>query len=295
MDISEHNSTEKRKVWVEDGKVRYTSLPTKYQGIMKVCSNRFMTQPGNVMIDNQVVSYFERNEGISYIKQMLLFGYSTFIQRISIDYESETDQILSYTRQMLNPSPIDYALAVSIPLSRVTESWLRKLKQQSISFVVFEISSVEEMKETPWQRLIEAMFPKRILCIGEPSRTIESEKEKKEIYDSWLQVVETFRINSYLSVPNNWTPLPPLLLMRLGLYPQKGVLIMGSDADYMMYSLNGEKKPFDFPEIIVNKGKVIKAGQRWEIKEGSGEELTNLIPEKMIPINDVFRYSDQSL
>ncbi|UCZ54789.1 hypothetical protein LGQ02_08605 [Bacillus shivajii] len=293
INVHQPDSDEKKEVWVEDGKVRYTSVPTNEIEIIKVYSDQFYTVPGKVMIDDKAISYFEKGDGISYIKHMLLYGFTTFIQRISIDYESETDHVLERAREAFKSSPLDYTIAISLPLSRVTESWIRKLKQECISIIILKIQSIDEMKETAWQRLVEAMFPKRILCIGEPADHVTNDQEKKEILDTWLQIVETFRMNSYLSLPKKWKPFPPLLLMRLGLYPQKGVLIMGSDADYMMYPPNSKEKPVHVPEVIVRKGKVIKAGKRWDIEEGSGRELTDLIPEKMISINDVHRYSDK--
>ncbi|MBU9711812.1 hypothetical protein [Evansella tamaricis] len=293
MSVSQDDAELTRDLWIEEGRVRYSDLPQERSGIIQLSTKNFKVVPGKVTIEENVGEVFRKDAGSSYVKRLLLYGFTAFVHLIDIKYESECMDRLKLERDSLKDCPLDYVHAVRVPLSRLSESWIRRLKQQSISILFISTDSVHMLKATPWQRLFEAMFPKRMLLICVPSSKVTSNKKKRQIEDTWAKIIQTFRINSYIGFPKLGEPISVFLTKRIGLFPKKGSLVMGSDADYLMYgTFHVGERPMEVPDIVVLKGRVVKVGKQWSIEGVKGEELTSLVPEKFLPIQDIHRYSD---
>ncbi|WP_088035642.1 hypothetical protein [Evansella clarkii] len=294
MNIWDETMNKSRGLWIDRGKVRYAEFPVSPAGIFKMNTKEFNVFPGKITLDTQAAEQFSAGNGISYIKQKLLHGFTTLIHAVNIEYESESDDCLQNTRHKLSDCPVDYIQAVKLPLARMSESWMRSLRQQSVPIVIFYAESAYEIAAAPWQRFAEAMFPKRMMLICKPLEKVTDMKEKAKIYASWKHIVDVFKFNSYYSFPDPGIPVSPFLAKRTGLFPKKGSLVMGSDADYLMYSSSAEQaaQPFKVPDIIVLKGKIVKTGTKWKLSNTKGKELTNLIPEKFLPIQEIYKYED---
>ncbi|MDG5787585.1 hypothetical protein QA612_08760 [Evansella sp. AB-P1] len=292
MNVHDKETGENRIVWIDDGRIRYSELPTERSGIFHLAGDGFNIVPGKITMDNQVAKAFSQGNGLSYIKRLLLFGFTSFIQLIDLYYESEFDEKLSNSRHQLCYCPIDYIHAVRIPIRRFSDNLARKIKNESIPIVFFTVDKVDELETTHWKNIVGAMFPRRTLLICEPNMNLK-EQERDHIIESWKKIVENQRLNSFIGFPPGGQEVSIFLAKRIGLYPRKSTLMNGSDADYLMYSLvNHPVQPLNFPDVIVLKGQVIKAGTKWDIDAIQGQELTTVIPEKFLPIEDINRYED---
>ena len=291
MNIHDNDLKKTRDLWIENGQVRYAELPRDPYGVFQMNTKEFDIFPGKITIDSQAGEAFREGNGISYVKRLLLYGFTSFIHLIDINYETDTTERLRFERESLVKCPVDYIHAVRVPLSRISESWIRNLKQQSVPIIILTAESAYELAATPWQRIVEAMFPRRILLLCEASEKV-SENEKIEIASSWNRIIDTFRLNSFFSFPLPGSTISPFLAKRIGLYPKKGSLVMGSDADYVMYSILLKDKPVRLPDVIILRGKIVKYGAKWCLSNIKGQELMSLVPEKFLPIQDIFRYED---
>ncbi|SDY87546.1 hypothetical protein SAMN05421736_10453 [Evansella caseinilytica] len=293
MEVFRSGIKDKREVWIENGRVRYASQQLNRAGTYKLAADQFEVVPGMIALDDKLAEAFRNGDGISYVKRLLLFGITSFIHLIKTEYHHQFSEKISLQRQLLNSCPVDYIHAVEIPLVKLTELWIRKLRQAAVPIVFLAAESVQDIEAIPWQRIVEAMFPKRMLIVCQPN--VRTETEKRLILQAWKSKAEKFRINTFLQFPLPGQPVSKLLAQRIGLFPKKGSLVIGSDADYVMYGNypQEQRPPMRFPDIIVLKGRVVKAGNRWNFSEAAGEELTALMPEKFLPIESVYKYSDQ--
>lgn len=288
-----HRDSEKNKpVIIDDGSILFCRNDLNGSNMMSLNTSGFLVEPGNVTFLENVQISFKQEEGISYAKRLLLEGFSSFIQMLHIKYEKETERIFRQSRQQLDGSPIDYIHAARVPLERLTPSWIRKLKQLSVPVISFYVRSEFSLKKIPWQRLIDAAFPLRIMFIFDDHASDLPEKARDHMKQEWESIVKELRINSYFHLPRPGCIVPLLFLKRAGLYPAKGTFDSGSDADYFMYLNNRcERLGQHLPDIVVLKGQVVKYGNSWDLSHVRGEERLSVIPEQFLPIHAINQYT----
>ncbi|WP_280768214.1 hypothetical protein [Salipaludibacillus daqingensis] len=291
MEVWDHVTNNQKRVLVDNGEIRFCPNSVEERNIYEMDTSAFNVYSGKVKLDRDVGFAFQNGHGMSYVKRMLLYGFSSFIYVVDIDYESLTERLIEEARQHFKTCPIDYILAVRVPLERLTQSWIRKLKVLSIPLTFFYVHSEEELIHAPWQRYLEAAFPVRMMFLIDQYHVDLHEKEQQSILQGWERIVKHWRVNSYFRIPKPLEKAPLLFLKRLGLYPQKGSFDSGSDADYFMYldKVEGDT-PIVLPDIIVLRGNIVKHGTTWLIEGEKGRELTSIVPEQFLPINAVYQY-----
>ncbi len=280
-----------KKILVDQGLIQFCSESVEGRNIIEMDTSLFNVYSGKVKIERDIGFAFQNGQGISYVKRMLLFGYSSFIYIVDLEYESLTERLIEETRKHLASCPLDFVLAVRVPLGRLRPSWIRKLKQMSIPLIFISADSEEDLIQAPWQRFLEAGFPVRMMFLLDQHQSQLPQKEKQSILQVWQGIVKDWRMNSYFHVSKPGEGLPLLFLKRLGMYPQKGSFDSGSDADYFMYSKDRKVEPaIEIPDVIALRGVIIKSGTTWNLEKVKGRELTSIIPEQFLPINAVFQY-----
>lgn len=291
MPVWDEGSRREKVIQIEDRSIRYYDKALSQKNIISLDTSTFQVFPGKVTMDTEISEEFLNGHGLSYSKRLLLSGYSAFIHIIDINYERHTNSLLEKSRAALKKCPIDYIFSVRVPLKKLTPSWVRLLKKQSISLICIQLSANESLFEIYWERILEAAFPKRMMFILDSQTTEGNEKDYARICGQWSKLINRFQINSYVDVPIPGEELPLLFLKRLGLYPYKGSFDSGSDADYFMFEVNTEKvDKIPTPAIIVLKGEVIKAGKSWYLHNKTGKEMRSIIPEQFLSIENIHRY-----
>ncbi|WP_177174138.1 hypothetical protein [Salipaludibacillus aurantiacus] len=289
MEVWDPDAKSNRQVKVENGVIKYCAPHSSSD--MQVITKPFKVKPGHVTFEKEAAEWFDDNYGPSYIKRMLLSGFSTFIRILPITYETDTEDVFKKARFQLKDCPVNYIYAPRVSLRRLTPSWVRKLKKMAVPVILFYVETKEEIEKTRWQRLLEAAFPLRLMFIFDCKHSALSNSDEKYARSKWEKTVKNLRINSFFYLPEPGEEVSRLLLQRIGLYPKKGSFDSGSDADYFLYF--NEKKEAEhilLPEIIILKGKVVKAGTRWFLEAAEGGELNSIIPEQFLPINAVHKY-----
>lgn len=216
-------------------------------------------------------------QGMHYAKECLSKGATTVIFPVSLDYEKKLDLRLDQARKSLMTFPLDYVLILRIPLSLVRPSLLRRCKQLRIPALLVAFHSTEELDSVAWSWMREAVFPYKLVLVPEyldgscePSRWEE------------CMIKEKF---PYLPQAVLYEPLPKDSLKKLGIFPYRGIIRHDGDISYNVIEENRleclipDKKTYDdYIQYTVFHNRVIRAGDRFFLDEGPGEELRITVP-----------------
>lgn len=216
------------------------------------------------------------------ISEFLLKGCTTLLVPFHLEYEYKWKGQLNKIRKQLVGSPIDYVLALRIPARLVTPTIVRKCRSEKISTVFVELTADTNLYRVHWGWIREALFPYPVTLV--PHILIEDKRLRSEMLDEWTAVLSEEGI-PHLSEPiTSFTPLSKEIISKLGIYPQKGFLHVGGEVSYNLYHLpKVEDKTsilYDSHRlcITVNKGKVIRAGEKVWYTSGAGNEIKIHVP-----------------
>ncbi|MCD8501134.1 MAG: hypothetical protein LRY71_04945 [Bacillaceae bacterium] len=108
----------------------------------------------------------------------------------------------------------------------------------------------------------------------------------------WNYTLDYYRLLTCHKPLKQHKPLDKRTLRSLGIYPQKGTLLIGNDADYLLFNenqfLSANNKCLLNPSVVVLRGKVIKAGGTMFIYPGNGKEITINLPRRFVPIDEAY-------
>ncbi|PYZ94523.1 hypothetical protein CR194_03035 [Salipaludibacillus keqinensis] len=292
MEVWDKYNKKDKKILVDNGAISFCTNSVESRKNVVVNTQNILVNSGKVTLDKDVGYAFAKGVGMSYIKRLLLHGYSSFIHVVDLEFESLTESKLKQSRTQLATCPTDYVHAVRVPLKRLTPSWVRKLKQLSIPLIIFTVDKHEEIIRFPWIRLIEAAFPIRTMFLLDQHQSVRSKRDIQSVQREWEQTVKNLRLNSYFHLPAYGEEVPLFFLKRLGMYPYKGSFDSGSHADYMMYLQNKIRiTDMVVPDIIALRGTIVKSNNSWHLRGVVGKEMVSIIPEQFLPIAEVFQYN----
>ncbi|MGM0873982.1 MAG: hypothetical protein ACQEWV_04135 [Bacillota bacterium] len=261
---------------------------------MKMDMSSFLLTPGYVMLDFslQLTLHFQEfKENI--IQQYLKKGCTSLLTVVNVHYEQELTSKLKQRRQLMINSPIDYYIGVKLPLKSLTPSIIRKCKQQNISVVFVEVDYDYELTSKSWGWIRDAMFSTPITLIPYPQDGLNSVNKKKKLLQIWEQIMKDNRLSSISTYLEEKEPLKKDVLMRLGIYPEKGDIRVGGQVNYNLYKLDAiryhtDGKPvihFDnhLPTFTVHQGRLINVNGEISFIPGTGEECFIPISGRFIP------------
>lgn len=237
--------------------------------------------PGRVIIDRTPAEqlsfpHFKKHAEENYVKK----GVTTIITVAKLSHERELQHKVGKRRKTYFNSPVDYYIAVQIPLSALTPSFVRSCKKLSISCIFLENLDQFDWNTVPWGWISDAISDTSIPlvpCFPESLSFLKLFMLKAK----WKKYLSSFRI-SYLdeSLQDAHT-LAHKQLFNLGIYPAKGAIRVGGELDYNLFYVNESRflagdgyrlYDRDTPIISVHKGKLQKAGEGVFFKPGFGEE-----------------------
>jgi hypothetical protein len=247
---------------------------------MKMNAESFIMTPSYVLLDSSIPLNASFQEFRKYmIENFLLKGCTTLLTHISVSYESELVKKKNDTKTALINSPIDFLISVKIPLRLLTPSFIRKCKKERVPAIFIEVDDLEELEKIPWGWIREALFPYN--CPLVPIISSEIKKDAKRALSKWKVIMESEKIPAILEELRENQPLSPLVLNKIGLYPQKASLLHGAELSYNLFLKAREIMNVDEVALFlyhsnrlvvtVNKGKVIRAGDEVLFKPGYGE------------------------
>lgn len=286
---------EEVNVLKHDNKIKTYSLLVKNNKIsfMKDCNqsienyfsmnlSHYILTPGHVMVDFNMQT-MDFSQFKTYITNKLINrGCTTLMSVFSIENEREFHDRLKEARARLLNSPIDYYLALQLPLEKLTPSIVRKCKRNKIPAIFIEIENVEVFKTHPWGWIRDALYQFPLAFFP-----IYNGPKMKSFHKIWSEVLKEQNIAFVQACPKQHTPLTLDVLMKIGIYPSKGEIRIGGELDYNLYTCpegmileTASELDYDNqqPEITFHRGKILKAGKEVYFRPGFGNECKVTVP-----------------
>ncbi|MGG3624095.1 hypothetical protein ABES25_11120 [Bacillus gobiensis] len=268
-------------ILVNGSRIDYIRSSMDNYHFIKMNMSPYIMAPGRVSIDRTPVeqlpfSQFKKHAEETYLKK----GVTVIITVVKLSHERELKQKVGKRRKTYFNSPIDYYIAVQIPLSALTPSFVRACKKLNVSCIFLEHLDQYDWNNVPWGWISDAFSDTSIPlvpCFPESLSFIKLFMLKAR----WRKSLSSARI-SFLDEPlKEELTLAHEQLFKLGICPAKGEIRVGGDVDYNLFYVNESRilagdgyrlYDRDTPIISVHKGKLQKAGEGVFFKPGFGEE-----------------------
>jgi hypothetical protein len=240
-----------------------------------------MSMHGFRMIPGHITTLMCINKmNVETVKQMITQkvkkGTTTVLASAKIDYFHEAEHQLKRTRHMLIASPVDYCIGLSLSPERLTPEIMRYCKKHKVPFIELIVEDFKQLTEIVWERIAEANFPYQSVIIAKFPDALE-EKKKKMWQTKWNELASQKMIPTFFKSLQEDEPIPLPFLKLLGIYPLKGGLFSGSDADYCLVSNNEQDQ---LPKTVIVRGTIVYSENNAEYKQGFGKEISVIQPRR---------------
>ncbi|WP_080845458.1 hypothetical protein [Cytobacillus gottheilii] len=267
---------------VEKGKIATVKNSFQRYKYMRMDANSYLLTPIHVMYDSQFPNLGSYSNQKSYFtEEYILKGATVILTSVYVHFEKDLKANIKRIKTNLLNSPIDYIIGVRIPMRLLTPSFLLKSKRERIPAIFIEIDNIEELNNLPWGWIRESMFPYNSPLI--PVITCEHPAERALALKTWKKIIKREKIPAISEELPEKTTLTRSVLAKIGIYPIKAAIQIGSEVSYNFYShgreiikieeleLNDYHK--DRLAVTVHKGTVIRAGDEVLYRPGFGEHI----------------------
>lgn len=236
----------------------------------------FYVTPGRVLVDRKepiATSDSPKLSAEDYIKRgctLLLIQHLVTSLR---HYRAHYDHFL----ESLEELPLDYMVIPVVPAKRLRPELVRFFARRGSPFLCVEVESGEELSKVCWEWVAQAQGYKRMpltLFVKDTENTSNNYPEM------WSSLCEQYGIIKLTDVQDD-DMLSLQNLKDSGIYPKKGSLLPGSQADYNLYYMNqdptfDELEDFRYhnavPNVTIMNGQVKQVDQVI-INRGSGSHI----------------------
>jgi hypothetical protein len=267
-------------LFITKEKITMVQKCTSHDQGMRMNVEPFIMTPSYVLLSSTIPYYDSFQTLKSYlIEHCLLKGCTTVFTHVDILYENELSDKINEMKHALISSPIDFIIGVKISAKLITPSFMRKCKKYKIPAIFVELKEIDELERIPWGWIRDAMFPFNSPLI--PVISSAQKKEARMVLSKWKDMMMKEKIPALFEAPEENHPLPISILNKIGVYPQKGSLMTGTELSYNLYLKDREIRKVDEEclfhyhsnrlVVTVHKGKVIRSGEKVLFSPGSGE------------------------
>ncbi|MGE8204324.1 hypothetical protein ACQKP0_07140 [Heyndrickxia sp. NPDC080065] len=276
--FEEEQNVKKQSLFIKNNTIHSIKTDFVKTALMRMNVSSFIMTPTHVMLDSDIpVSTFQIQKKY-FTTNFLLKGCHTIITPFTIQNEWKFDQELHKKRVSLLNSPVDYVLAVKLPLEKLSTNIIRKCKKGKIAIIFCEIHDESSLSQIPWGWIREAMFPYNPILV--PIYLVNDHSKKKAILKKWNDILGYEKIPSLSDEMPKKTPISVKNLKKFGLYPKRGDLHIGGEINYNLYFKNkkvAEQKGIHYDNdrlaIMVHKGRVTTTLNTTKFRPGFGEEI----------------------
>ena len=219
-------------------------------------------------------------------KNYLVKGSTTIIVRVNVLYENELSEKIRAVKSALMSSPVDFYIAVSIPIRLLTPSFVRKCKKERVPAILVELHDREEIASIAWSWIRDALFPYNSPII--PAVNMEDERAKKGLLAFWKDTMAKEKISALNEQLPEKLPLTAGVLNKIGIYGKSSNMNHGGEVSYNLYFTSKKVNNVDTQQLFlyhsdrlavtVHKGKVIRAGKQLHYMPGYGEYVQVVTP-----------------
>lgn len=264
---------------------RITSVQASFKRLnhMRMNVSPFIMTPTFVVYTQNISEEKSFQETKNYlIDQFIKKGCTTILTTAEMNYESQFDAAIKRKKSSFNTSPIDYIVAVKVPVRMLTPSFIRKCKKEKVPAIFLRIDRPDELLSVPWGWIRDSLFPYNCPII--PVFSVKQEKEQQQSRDVWKKIVANEKIPTLENEISEMRPICKQDLAKMGIYPLKANLLQGGEVSYNLFNIDLEGIPveefelYDYHNdklmITVHRGKVIRAGEEVLFRSGFGEHVT---------------------
>ncbi|WP_147533781.1 hypothetical protein [Bacillus marasmi] len=266
---------------IKQDKIASRLTSVKKLTYMRMDASSFIMTPTYVFFDQQLPENKPFQEVKQYfLNRFILKGCTTILTTASIEYESDFYQQMKRKLAHLNTSPIDFFVAVKIPVRLLTPSFIRICKKEKIPAIFVRIKNREELGTIPWGWIREALFPYNCPII--PVFEVE-QKERLAVSEAWKKITVSEKLPSFSDEIKARQPIPRTDLAKIGIFPVKANLLHGAELSYNMYMMEPESVQVEELDmfhyhshrlvITVHKGSIIRAADKTHFRSGFGEQV----------------------
>jgi len=260
---------------VDSQKISYVSQGPLKMNVMKMAMHGFKMFPGFItplMSLNKMTVDEVKCKLIEKVQN----GTTTLLTSARIDYLHDAEQELSRTRHLLISSSIDYCIGLSLTPDKITPEIIRFCRKKKIPFIELICDDFSQLTQIVWERIREANFPYATVIF--PVFPSHTEENKKKVWQKkWNDLSAKLKIPTLYQELKEKEPIPLPFLKMLGLYPVKGGLFSGSDADYCLLSTEEFHVK---PKAVVVRGTIVYSPNLRESYQGFGKEIIVIQPRR---------------
>lgn len=283
---------------IEDGKVRYVTSSFKQWNRKRVNMNGTVICNGRIYFEEDLLKDTSDLFFLERQIQLIKKGCTTIALAPYVKYESELPYIPLKWAEYMKKSTIDYVLGLTIPIHLVRTSFIRKCQNSLIPFLKVEIKKEADIHDIQWTHISHTLLHYPLMLIPIFHTTA---KRRKALELTWKKYCIEYGIHTELNTSPHST-LDKTFLQKIGLFPQKGTLIAGSDLDYIAYSngegksryerlksLRGDGDRFEQsePDLVVLRGRILKVFEEIDFIQGYGQQVKIIRPGRFLSMNDV--------
>lgn len=269
---------------VKDNSIRLMKETILSTRLKRMNFSSYVMTPGHVMIVDELPSMSFQEFKSYMIDHYLNLGCTTLLSVFTIQHEREFAEKLKLAKSYLLNSPIDYYFAIRVPIAKLTPSLIRLCKRHRLPAVFLEISDEVSLRNVAWGWIKEALyqFPIAFIpCLRKAPTT------GKQIKKTWKVIMKEERLPHLIECPEAGKALEKELLMKIGIYPNKGDLRVGGELNYNLFVYPEDRiietiEDLDYdshiPEITVHRGIILKAGESISFRPGFGNECMVTVP-----------------
>lgn len=273
---------------INEQKIAYLRERIPYWKKRKVNMSNIVIAPAKVAVCERILHHKSEEERHLIEKQWLKRGVATLIVYTDIQSERKLVQGVEAAHRKMQGNSLDYVLGISIPLRLFKPTVFRVCRKLNVPIIRVQITSEGCLHTLPWSYYADAAVTYPCLLIP----NIKSER-KIEISRLWKQQCEWFGLSTAIDT-DIWTKE---LLQKSGMYPEKGELLVGSDADYVLYHLRtmfqasrqarklATNPNLDYdkdePAIVVQRAQILKANHSFYLDE-KGKHIKITKPKRML-------------
>lgn len=266
----------KMNIWIQDDKIISIHPDIRPKPDMKTINAQgYAVFPG--MICEASFAAYTRNP-LRYHDRMLHLvnnGFTSFIDVIRWNQNKSTYELISEAKTFHISSPIDFTFHLSIPIDHFTPSLIHEVSRLDIRQITLETNDIKYFSRYDWEAIFTLARKYGVTLKLYPHISYAKSKYGKktvaEIANYWYYLnkkygrtslfAELSQYSSYRHIENvsySTTIIKDLVLSPAkyaGIYPQKGSITVGSDADLVFIPIETIKKKMSLiPHFIFVKG-----------------------------------------
>jgi hypothetical protein len=288
-----------RSYLIKDGKINYVTTSFDKWNKQRVNMSGVIMTNGRVMYDNELLTC----EGFKMFQerqtQLIAKGCTSVAVAPRVQYEREIEAEYKRAKHAMASSTLDFVIGLTLPFKMVRPSVIRTCQNLKVPFIRIEIRSYHELKTLAWTHISQALSTYPTVFI--PVIVSSSVKFELALLREWMAYCDTYQIHTSSPFESLDRWMKPLL-QKVGLYPEKGSLLAGSDADYLLfheernyelYTLKEKVATKDRivydekdPIVVVVKGEIIKSYDTITLKPGFGRLIEVKRPARFLSLSN---------